>query len=108
MTQYLVIGHDGKDSEALSRRMAARADHIALSDQAIKKGQQIMGVALLNDENQMCGSAMIVDFETRQELDAWLEKEPYVTGKVWQSIEVLPCKVGPSFVHMMQSAKDVA
>ena len=24
--------------------------------------------------------------------------EPYVTGKVWEKIEIKPCKVGPMFL----------
>ena len=32
----------------------------------------------------------MVAFETREELEAWLEADPYVTGGVWQEIEVQP------------------
>ncbi len=100
--QFLVIAHDGTDKDALSRRMAARADHIALSEEAIKRGEQYVGAALLNEDGHMCGSVMIVDFPSRAELDAWLEREPYVTGKVWQNIDVQPCKIGPSFEGLVK------
>jgi hypothetical protein len=30
--QFLILAYDGKDSEALSRRMAARTAHIELGD----------------------------------------------------------------------------
>jgi uncharacterized protein YciI len=97
--QFVLIAHDGTDSQALSRRMAARSAHIALGDAAIKRGEQLMGAALLNKEGQMCGSIMIVEFENREKLNEWLKIEPYVTGNVWKDIEILPCKVGPSFVQ---------
>jgi hypothetical protein len=29
-----------------------------------------------------------VRFETREELDAWLENEAYVINSVWESIEI--------------------
>jgi uncharacterized protein YciI len=100
--QFIVIARDGGDEKALDRRMAARAAHIACSEEAIPRGEQILGAAILSDNGEMRGSVMVVDFPSRRELDAWLQKEPYVTGKVWQQIEVLPCRVGPSFQHVLK------
>ncbi len=102
MMQFLVIGRDDTDEQALERRLASREKHIELGDEAVQKGEQIVGVALLNDEGQMCGSAMIVNFPSRVELDEWLKKEPYITGKVWEKVEVIPCKIGPSFQHILE------
>jgi len=50
-----------------------------------------------NNTGQMIGSVMIVEFNSRAELDSWLAEEPYVTGNVWQKIDIKPCKVAPSF-----------
>ena len=55
------------------------------------------GVALLDEKGDMNGSAYIMEFPARKELDEWLKTEPYVTGKVWEHIEIIPCQVGPSF-----------
>lgn len=96
--QFLILAKDYTDAEALSRRLAARSAHLALSDEAKTRGEQLIGAAMLNTEQQMCGSAMIVDFPSEEQLHKWLEKEPYVTGNVWENIEIIPCKVGPSFV----------
>jgi uncharacterized protein len=54
-------------------------------------------VAILDETDKMVGSVYVCDFESRQELDQWLKNEPYVTGNVWQQIEVHKCRVGPSF-----------
>lgn len=40
---------------------------------------------------------LVVDFPDRESLDQWLKIEPYMVGMVWDRVEVLPCKVGPSF-----------
>lgn len=95
--QFLVLGYDGKDDEALNRRMAVRQDHIALGDEMMVSGNALYGVAMLNDEGKMVGSMYVVDFPSRKELDKWLEREPYVVGKVWERIEVIPCAIGSSF-----------
>ena len=101
--QFCLIARDGKDAEALNRRMAARQAHIALSDEAVARGEQIIGVALLDEGGAMNGSVMIVDFPSRQALDEWLASEPYMKAGVWQEIEVLPCRVGPSFAHCIKT-----
>lgn len=45
----------------------------------------------------MIGSTLIVDFPSKSVVEEkWLKTEPYVTGEVWQSIEITLCKV-PDF-----------
>lgn len=39
----------------------------------------------------MKGSVFMVDFPSEKELNEWLEKEPYVTGKVWKKITIHKC-----------------
>jgi uncharacterized protein len=93
--QFIVIAHDFKD--AFERRLEVRKKHTELGDTMVSNGTALYGVALLNEKDQMVGSVYILDFPSRKDLDKWLEKEPYVIGKVWEKIKVIPCKVGPSF-----------
>lgn len=88
--QYLVVAYDGTDPEASARRQAARPAHMEEVQALKQEGRMILGGALLDDEGRMIGSACVVDFPTRAELDAWLERDPYATGNVWQKIEVTP------------------
>ncbi len=98
--QFLVTGYDGNDDQALERRLRAREQHIALGDDMVKAGTMHYGVAILTEDGQMIGSTVVVDFPSRDELDAWLKVEPYVTGEVWKTIEIQPCRVGPSFIGL--------
>jgi len=93
--QFTIIAHDYKDG--LERRLTVRQKHIELGDKLVLDGKALYGVALLDDDGQMNGSVYIMDFPSRKELDDWLKTEPYVTEKVWENIEIIPCKVGPSF-----------
>jgi hypothetical protein len=88
------------DAEVLDRRMAACDAHVALGDRLVESGNMLFGVAILNDRGQMAGSMLVVDFESREALDEWLAIEPYVTGNVWQSVEVEECRVGRSFTRL--------
>jgi uncharacterized protein YciI len=93
MYQYLIIAYDGTDDQALQRRMQVRSDHFEGARQLKKNNNFIIGGAILNDKGKMAGSMMVVQFETEDELVKWMSHEPYITGKVWQKIEVKPYKV---------------
>jgi len=86
--QFVVIGLDGTDPEAPERRNKARRDHVSTGDMLLASGNLRYGAALLRDDGSMKGSVYIVDFPSEKELKAWLDQEPYVTGKVWQQITI--------------------
>lgn len=93
MPQYVITAHDGTDPGAMARRMAARPAHLANVAPMVKAGTIIAGGALLNDAGDMIGSVSIVDFPDRAALDHWLATDPYVTGNVWQQIDVKPFRL---------------
>ena len=77
--------------------MAARAAHLENAAQLQAKGHLLVGGALLDDDGRMIGSACVAQFATRAELDAWLRTDPYITGKVWQDIQIMPYRVAPHY-----------
>lgn len=95
--QFLVIMRDGTDDEAAARRQRARPAHLESAAAYQEKGHFLIGGAVLNEAGDMIGSAAVVQFETRAELDAWLATDPYSTGDVWRSVEVLPYRVAPHY-----------
>lgn len=98
--QFMLLGYDDADPDALNRRMAAREAHIALGDKLVAEGHMLYGTAILNDNDKMIGSMLILDYPSRADLDAWLKIEPYVIGDVWREIKIVPVRVGPSFVGL--------
>lgn len=95
--QFLIIAQD-QIEEGPKRRLAAREEHIKLGDELKASGHFLYGVATLSPDGDMIGSVMVMDFPSRNELDEWLMVEPYVVHKVWDKIEIIPCKVGPTFL----------
>jgi uncharacterized protein len=93
MPRCLVVAHDGTDDAAQARRLAARLAHLELIRPMVERGEPIAGGAILDDAGRMIGSAVFVEFATRAELDAWLERDPYAVGAVWQRIEVEPFRL---------------
>jgi len=105
MPQFIVMGYDGTDAGALDRRMAARDAHLKCCADSVSSGNQLIGAAMMDDTGKMNGSCMIMNFDTRAELDAWLAREPYIAGKVWERVEVIPCKVPDTFAHCFTGKK---
>lgn len=89
--QFIVHAYDYAD--ALERRLAARPAHLEGVRSLKKRGEFILGGALLSSEGQMIGSMMLMEFPSREELDVWLGVEPYVTNAVWERIEVNPFRM---------------
>lgn len=82
--QFLVKAYDGEGM--LDKRMEVRPRHLegmkALGRQIICAG------GLLDEEGKMKGSALVMEFSSRADLDVYLTSEPYVVEGVWQKIEV--------------------
>ena len=82
--QFIVKAYDGENM--LEKRMAVRPRHL---EGMAKLGDHIICAGgLLDDEGKMKGSVLILDFEDRAGLDAYLQNEPYVMEHVWEKIEV--------------------
>lgn len=82
--QFIVKAYDGEGM--LEKRMEVRPRHLEgmskMSDHIICAG------GLLDDEGKMKGSALVLEFDSREELDDYIANEPYVIEKVWEKIEI--------------------
>ena len=59
-----------------------------------ENGSLIFASALLDNEERMNGSVMVVNYPSEEELRRkWLDNEVYIVGKVWEDITVRKAKV---------------
>lgn len=86
--QFVVIGLDGVDKDAPSRRQAARQAHIAMGENLLTLRNLWYGAVLLHDDSSMKGSIYVVNFPSEKELRAWLDEEPYIVGDVWRKVTI--------------------
>jgi len=84
--QYLIIANDGKDDEALDRRKEVRPLHLAGAKRLKEKNNFVIGGAMLDDDGNMRGSIMIVQFETQDDFQSWYDNEPYITQGVGRQL----------------------
>jgi len=93
MPQFLILADDYKDPDALSRRLSVRENHLQRMREERMKGNFIIGGAKLNEQSNMHGSMLVVQLENEEAVKKWVEEDPYVTGKVWEKIEILPFRI---------------
>lgn len=82
--QFVIKAYDGEGK--LEKRMEVRPRH--LQGMAELGAHIICAGGLLDESGKMKGSLLVTEFKDREELDAYLAKEPYVVEKVWEKIEV--------------------
>jgi len=94
--QFLINAYDYKDEDAQIRRLEIRPKHLELVAKFKEEGHFHFGGAILDENNKMIGSAMVMEFPTHDGINAWLEIEPYVVGNVWEKVDVKPFKIASS------------
>ena len=82
--------HEG----TVEKRLATRPQHIARLQKLNDQGRLIVAGAMPKDPSNpqagFYGSTIIVDFETREALDTWLQEEPFLKEGVYSHIDVKP------------------
>ena len=91
--QIVIIGRDGSDPGAPARRQAARPAHIERARAARAEGLFITGGAILDPGGRMVGSVVMMEFPSLEDAEAWVRADPYVTGGVWQDLEIHPFRI---------------
>ncbi len=84
MMKFVITAYDGEGK--LPQRMAVRTRHFEGMERV--KEHVLCAGAMLDGEGKMKGSLLVMQFENREELDAYLAQEPYVVEHVWEKIEV--------------------
>ena len=82
--------HEG----TVEKRLATRPQHLQRLQQLNDEGRLIVAGAMPKDPSNpqagFYGSTIIVDFETREALDTWLQEEPFLKEGVYSHIDVKP------------------
>ena len=78
----------------LEKRLATRPLHLARLQQLDAEGRLIVAGAMPKDPSNpqagFYGSTIIVDFDSREALEEWLQEEPFLKEGVYAHIDVKP------------------
>lgn len=87
--QFAISALDGRNM--LEKRIEVRPRH--LENMAKYREHVVCGGALLDEEGKMKGSLLIMNFDSREQVDEYLDNEPYIREEVWQWVKVEPMNV---------------
>ena len=82
--QFVITAYDGKGM--LEKRMEVRPRHLE-SMERLKKHLVCAG-GILDEAGNLKGSVLVMDFQSREELDEYLAEEVYVREHVWEKITI--------------------
>ncbi len=86
--QFIVTAYDFDDDDAINRRLSSREAHLSGIEKMVKTGTFLSGGAILDESGKMIGSSLHVEFASRAEVEAWIKRDPYTIGKVWDQVIV--------------------
>jgi len=75
---------------ALTIRMANRPDHVEYL--ASNNGRLVFAGPLMDEDDNMMGSLLVLEVENRAEMDRFLADDPYAKAGLFQSVTVHACK----------------
>ena len=84
MMQFVIRAYDGEGM--LDKRMEVRPRHFEGMEKM--KEHTLCAGGMLDEDGKMIGSLLVMEFQTREELNEYLANEPYVVENVWERIEV--------------------
>ena len=90
LMHYVIHAYDYTDANALDRRMAVRPAHLNYVRELKARGQFVLGGALLDPDDRIIGSMLILDLESDEQLTQYLREDPYIVERVWDKIDARP------------------
>ena len=82
--QFVITAYDG--AGMLDKRMEVRPRHLEGMERL--KEHLVCAGGLLDDAGNLKGSVLVMEFQSREEVDEYLANEIYVTEHVWEKITV--------------------
>lgn len=92
MRHFWVTARDGRDEGAPARRAAAKDEHVAGVEALLEQGNFLFGGALLDEQDSIVGSVLVMRFEDQDAFDEWLSNDVYTMSGVWESVDVQSCR----------------
>ena len=78
----------------VEKRLATRPQHLERLQKLNDEGRLIVAGAMPKDPGNpqagFYGSTMILDFDSREALDVWLQDEPFVKEGIYSHVDVKP------------------
>ena len=92
---YVILGWDGEDEGATTRRAALRERHLEVITRWAASGRLHLAVPLFRADGTAAGSVMILNDEDELGAREYLLEEPFAREGVWLSYQMRPYRIAP-------------
>ena len=75
--QFIINAYDGKDKDALERRMSVRPSHLENMAKIKENGNVICAGGITDNEGKLIGSFLVMEFPSKAELEEYLERKSF-------------------------------
>ncbi len=82
--KFVIIGYDSPQGEA--KRKIHRAAHLASLEPLDRQGRVVLAGPLTDK----AGSLLVLEFETREEAEDFVSRDPYKVYGVFERVEIHP------------------
>src|SRR6202043_2855288 len=93
VVKFMVLAWDVPGESGVARRDELRAAHMDGITERFHDGSVILGAGIYDDASVVRGSVVILDCESRADVDSYLGTEPFQIGGLWDRVEVHELKV---------------
>jgi uncharacterized protein len=104
IVKFMVLAWDVPGDSGLALRDRLREDHTDTITARFREGSVLLGAGIYDEASEVRGSVVIMDCESRASVDSYLQSEPFLTGGLWERVEVHELKLPDMYLeHLRQS-----
>ncbi len=82
--QFVITAHDGEGM--YEKRMSIRSQHLENMERI--KEHVVCAGGLVDEDGLLAGSVLVLEYDSRDQLDEYLANEPYIREQVWADVQV--------------------
>jgi uncharacterized protein YciI len=98
----MVLAWDVPGDSGVALRDKLRAEHTDTITARFDEGSVLLGAGIYDDASVVRGSVVIMDCESRAAVDDYLQSEPFLTGGLWERVEVRELKLPDMYLEYLR------
>jgi uncharacterized protein YciI len=95
----MVLAWDIPGDSGVALRDELRPEHTDTITARFHEGSVLLGAGIYDDAGVVYGSVVIMDCESRANVDSYLQSEPYMKGGLWERVEVHELKLPDMYLE---------
>ena len=100
----MLLAWDVPGESGVARRGELRAAHVEGVTERFHDGSVILGAGIYDDAGVVRGSVVILDCESRADVDSYLATEPFQVDGLWARVDIHELKLPDMYLEHRRSS----